>query len=128
LTSFDIARRDIALLDDLAWSVIFIDEVHRLKNDKSKLAQAYEQFQCENRFGLTGTAIQNSYNELWTILNWTNPGRLGTMWEWKHYVTKPLQEGQSAAANDEQRVAALVRFQDFPQWQDSVISRKLQIY
>ncbi|KAI3612685.1 rad26-like snf2 family dna-dependent atpase [Moniliophthora roreri] len=107
LTSFDIARRDIELLDDLSWSCIFIDEVHRLKNDKSKLAKAYGRFQCTQRFGLTGTAIQNSYDEFWTILDWTSPGRLGTRKEWQYYVTKPLQRGQSASADDEERVKAL---------------------
>ncbi|KAG6329677.1 hypothetical protein ID866_9411, partial [Astraeus odoratus] len=77
ITSFDLARRDIALLDDLAWSAVIVDEVHRVKNPRSKMTEAYHRFACQRRFGLTGTAIQNSYHELWTILDWTNPGRLG---------------------------------------------------
>jgi SNF2 family DNA or RNA helicase len=35
------------------------------------------------RIGLTGTAIQNSYEELWTLLDWANPGSVGTVREWK---------------------------------------------
>ncbi|KAG7087576.1 hypothetical protein E1B28_013530 [Marasmius oreades] len=107
LTTFDIARGDIDLLDTLPWTCIFVDEVHRLKNPSSKLAKAYHRFECFHRFGLTGTAIQNSYNEMWTILDWTNPGHVGTLKQWKSYVTKPLQVGQSTSSSEEERAKAL---------------------
>ncbi|KAJ8590655.1 hypothetical protein M405DRAFT_932669, partial [Rhizopogon salebrosus TDB-379] len=107
LTTFEVARRDIALLDDLAWSAVFIDEAHRVKNPKSKITVAFNQFTCLRRFGLTGTTIQNSYMEAWTILDWTNPGRLGTSKQWKGYVVKPLTIGQSASATEEERTKAL---------------------
>ena len=61
------------------------------------------------RFGLTGTTIQNSYMEMWTILDWTNPGRLGSSKQWTGYVVRPLTIGQSAAATEDQRTTALVR-------------------
>jgi len=54
LTTFEVARRDITLLDDLAWSTVFIDEAHRVKNPKSKITLAFNQFTCLRRFGLTG--------------------------------------------------------------------------
>ncbi|EGO02844.1 hypothetical protein SERLA73DRAFT_176268 [Serpula lacrymans var. lacrymans S7.3] len=108
LTSFDLARRDISRLDDLAWSCIIVDEAHRVKNPRSKITEAYNRFTCQRRFGLTGTAIQNSYAEMWTILDWTNPGRLGTGKQWKGYVTKPLTMGQSAGATEEERAKALI--------------------
>ncbi|KAG6374054.1 P-loop containing nucleoside triphosphate hydrolase protein [Boletus reticuloceps] len=107
ITSFDLARKDISLLDELPWSVIMVDEAHRVKNPRSKITKAYHQFACMKRFGLTGTAIQNSYNELWTILDWTNPGRLGSMKQWKGFVVKPLTVGQSASATEEERTKAL---------------------
>jgi len=47
--------------------------------------------------------------EAWTILDWTNPGRLGTSKQWKGYVVKPLTLGQSASATEEERSKALVR-------------------
>lgn len=55
VTSFETARADIALLDDLAWSCIIIDEAHRLKNSRSKSSLAYSQFECAVRFGLSAT-------------------------------------------------------------------------
>lgn len=108
LTSFDIARGDIEILANLAWSCIIVDEVHRVKNPGAKVTQAFHEFDCTRRFGLTGTAIQNSYKEMWTILDWTNPGRLGDQRQWHGFVTKPLTVGQSAGCTEEQRAKALV--------------------
>lgn len=108
LTSFDLARRHIDKLDTLPWSCVIVDEAHRLKSITSKLTQAFHQFACPRRIGLTGTAIQNSYDEMWTILDWTNPGCLGTRKQWKVLVAKPLAVGQSSGSSEEQRANALV--------------------
>lgn len=119
------ARKDIALLDDLPWSCIIVDEVHRVKNPKSKLTDAFNDFRCHVRFGLTGTgkhpidlnqrqrsdilaAIQNSFSELWTILDWANRGSVGTRKEWESYVAKPLMRGQSKSASAEELSNAYV--------------------
>ena len=53
--------------------------------------------------------IQNGYEELWTVLNWTNPGAVGTKKQWETYVEKPLRLGQSKSASDEEHVQAAVR-------------------
>lgn len=108
MTSFDLARREIDALDTLPWSCIIVDEVHRVKNETAKITVAYHQFSCLRRFGLTGTTIQNSYKEMWTILHWTNPDRLGTSRQWHGFVVKPLTTGQSAGATEEERAKALV--------------------
>lgn len=108
LTTFDLARRDIDILDSLPWTCVFVDEVHRVKNYSAKITVAYHQFQCNRRFGLTGTTIQNSYKEMWTILDWTNPGCLGTSRQWQGFVVKPLTAGQSAGSTEEERAKALV--------------------
>ncbi|KAG6891444.1 hypothetical protein C0992_006703 [Termitomyces sp. T32_za158] len=110
LTTFDLARKDIDILDTLPWTCIFVDEVHRVKNVTSKITVAYHQFACERRFGLTGTTIQNSYKEMWTILDWTNPGRLGTARQWHGFIVKPLTTGQSAGASEDERAKALVSY------------------
>ncbi|THH28182.1 hypothetical protein EUX98_g6002 [Antrodiella citrinella] len=92
VTSFETARADIALLDDLAWSCIIIDE-----------------FECVVRFGLSGTVIQNKYSEMWAILEWSYPGCVGSQKQWAGYVDKPLTKGQSKSASAEEHVrAALV--------------------
>jgi len=108
ITTFDLARRDINILDSLPWSCIIVDEVHRVKNETAKITKAYHQFSCLRRFGLTGTAIQNSYKEMWTILDWTNPDRLGTKRQWQGFIVRPLTVGQSAGATEAERAKALI--------------------
>ena len=88
--------------------MIFVDEAHKLKNPKSKITIAFNRFSCKVRFGLTGTAIQNSYRELWTVLDWSSPGRLGTAEQWDRLVARPLTVGQSASATEEERATARV--------------------
>ncbi|KAF9558521.1 hypothetical protein CPC08DRAFT_557075 [Agrocybe pediades] len=103
VTSFQVATRDIDLLDTLDWSCIIVDEVHQAKNVQSKVSNALHQFTCVRRFGLTGTTIQNSYKEMWSILDWTNPGKLGTLKQWDTLVAKPLAVGQSVSATPEEQ-------------------------
>jgi len=47
------------------------------------------------RIGLTGTAIQNKYEELWTLLNWCRPGQIGTVADWERTISGPLRVGQT---------------------------------
>jgi SNF2 family DNA or RNA helicase len=83
VTSFETARNDIEHLNNLAWTFVFVDEAHRMKNPSSILTRTFTTFQCRMRIALTGTAIQNTYAELWTLLDWTNPGEVGTYDEWR---------------------------------------------
>ncbi|KAF9074477.1 P-loop containing nucleoside triphosphate hydrolase protein [Rhodocollybia butyracea] len=108
VTSFDIALRDIDTLDTLDWSCVFVDEVHRVKNLSSKLSIALHRLSCKRRFGLTGTAIQNSYDELHAILHWTDPERMGDPSHWKAMISDPLRHGQSNTASDQQKALALI--------------------
>ena len=112
LTSYELVRQNIDKFESLALSVIFLDEAHKIKNPSSKITLAFHQFSCRVRFGLTGTAIQNGYEELFTLLDWTNKGSVGTLREWREKVSKPLAVGQSAKATEAERargkVSALV--------------------
>lgn len=110
IASMSMARKDMDTLHDLAWSCVIVDEVHSLKNPKSSTSIEFNRIQCPVRIGMSGTVVQNSYNELWTILDWTNPGAVGSLKQWKHYITEPLKRGQSASASEETRVKSLVCF------------------
>ncbi|KAF6750783.1 P-loop containing nucleoside triphosphate hydrolase protein [Ephemerocybe angulata] len=108
ITTPQMATRDAGMLYDLAWSCIIFDEVHGVKDPKAQLTRALESYTCPVRIGMTGTAIQNSYMEMWTILNWTNPGKVGDQKQWRQYIERPLTRGQSASASEEERAKAMV--------------------
>jgi DNA excision repair protein ERCC-6-like 2 len=55
LTTPDLLLRALGEFDDLPFSVVFVDEAHRVKNPRSKLAEALGKLSCTRRFGVTGT-------------------------------------------------------------------------
>lgn len=76
------ARDDIDILCKHDFSILIIDEVHVAKNPDGKAVAAFNRFPTKLRYGLTGTAMQNNYEELWTILNWARPGEVGDLQQW----------------------------------------------
>ncbi|KAE8350227.1 P-loop containing nucleoside triphosphate hydrolase protein [Aspergillus coremiiformis] len=77
------------------WDCVIADECHIIKERTSETTKAMNAVNALCRIGLTGTAIQNKYEELWTLLNWTNPGKLGPVTIWKRSISDPLKIGQS---------------------------------
>ena len=55
------------------WDLLIVDEGHRLKNAESRLAEILRSFHFRHRILLTGTPIQNSLGELWSLLNFVLP-------------------------------------------------------
>ena len=82
-------------LNSVSWDCIVADECQQIKEQSSGVTKAMNKVNALCRIGLTGTAIQNKYEELWTLLNWTNPGGLGPMSTWKSSISDPLRIGQS---------------------------------
>lgn len=70
----DVSQRD--------FTIVIADEAHRLKNPTSGTTEAMHLFPTRLRYGLTGTAVQNRLGELWCLLHWTVPGRVGTFAQW----------------------------------------------
>lgn len=82
-------------INSVEWDVVIADECHLIKDGTRAITRAMNQVNSLCRIGLTGTAIQNKYEEFWTLLNWTNPGSFGSLMEWKHSIVTPLTRGQS---------------------------------
>ncbi|KAF7545154.1 hypothetical protein G7046_g9625 [Stylonectria norvegica] len=95
ITTYDTYKNSRSSINMVKWDAVICDECHRLKDRYSETTKALNEINALCRIGLTGTAIQNKYEELWTLLDWTNPGHLGTKLEWSQTVSKPLTVGQS---------------------------------
>lgn len=98
-TTYRMNKDDINMVE---WDCVVADECHMIKGRKSETTQAMNEVNALCRIGLTGTAIQNSYEELWTLLNWTNPGKFGPISTWRSSICKPLKIGQSHDATVQQ--------------------------
>ena len=95
LTTYSTYRINKSAINVINWDCCVADECHQIKGKSSEITQAMNEINALCRIGLTGTAIQNSYDELWTLLNWTNPGKLGPISTWKSSISIPLKDGQS---------------------------------
>ena len=95
ITTYTTYRTNRSAINMVEWDCVIADECHQIKGRNTEITQAMSEVNALCRIGLTGTAIQNSYDELWTLLNWTNPGRFGPISTWKASISEPLKMGQS---------------------------------
>ena len=95
ITTYTTYRINKSAINMVEWDCVVADECHVIKGRKSETTEAMNEVNALCRIGLTGTAIQNSYDELWTLLNWTNPGKFGPISTWKSSISEPLKMGQS---------------------------------
>lgn len=105
ITSYDLLRRDVELYQGLSWKVMALDEAQYIKNHGTKIAHAVKSVDAEHRFALTGTPIENSLSELWSIFDFLMPGMLRSYRDFRSRYEKPISDG-----NDEvlARLKALV--------------------
>ena len=75
--SFGITHRDFALLDGIEWGGLIVDEAQNLKNPGAKQTRAVRRLDTPVRFALTGTPLENRLTDLWSIMEYLNPGFLG---------------------------------------------------
>lgn len=102
ITTYETYRQDQEKLNLIEWDAVIADECHKMKDRRSQVTVAMDKVNSLCRVGLTGTAIQNKYEELWTLLNWTNPAHFGSILEWGQRISKPLTLGQSHNATLQQ--------------------------
>ena len=74
VTSFEICMIDRPHLDKYGWQYIILDEGHRIKNHNCRLVKELKSLSSVSRLLLTGTPIQNTLEELWSLLNFCSPG------------------------------------------------------
>ncbi|HUQ59864.1 DEAD/DEAH box helicase [Lentzea sp.] len=78
LTTYGTMRLDADTLRHHQWGMVVADEAQHVKNPHSGTAKALRRIPAAARVALSGTPVENSLSELWSILDWTTPGLLGT--------------------------------------------------
>ena len=77
ITSYPLLRRDIEWYERRTFRTLFLDEAQAIKNHASLTSHAVRRLTAEQRFALTGTPIENSLDELWSIFEAVFPGLFG---------------------------------------------------
>jgi SNF2 family DNA or RNA helicase len=105
ITTYQTAVRDLAALSEVGWSRVVCDEAQAIKNHLSQQAKAVRSLRGASRIALTGTPVENQLSELWSIMEFVNPGVLGTAKSFRERYALPIERfGSQDAARELRRV------------------------
>lgn len=100
VTSYPLIRRDVAQYEKIEFHTVFIDEAQFIKNDSSMNAKSVKRLHAEHRFALTGTPIENSLSELWSIFDFIMPEYLNSHSRFVELYEKPILKEDTEALSD----------------------------
>ncbi len=92
VTSYDITTRDVESLQLVDWDRLLIDEAQDVKNPQTRRARSLRLLRSRRRVAMTGTPIENHLGELWAIMDFLNPGLLGSREWFRRTFAEPIQE------------------------------------
>jgi SNF2 family DNA or RNA helicase len=98
ISSYGLLQRDIKSLQKVPWVGVVLDEAQNIKNPETKRARAARAIEVDYRIALTGTPVENNVGDLWSIMEFLNPGILGTQTDFKRnfFIPSQAQRDQSA--------------------------------
>jgi superfamily II DNA or RNA helicase len=98
LTSYALIRRDWERYTALEFDTVVLDEAQHIKNRATQNAQAVKAIRSQHRLVLTGTPLENSVLDLWSIFDFLMPGYLGSAKDFKERYEAPIAREKSADA------------------------------
>jgi SNF2 family DNA or RNA helicase len=93
ITTYATAVRDVDALAALKWHTMVLDEAQAIKNPASDTSQQLRRIDAHTRLALTGTPIENGLGDLWAILDFTNPGLVGSR---PSFIAQMSGDGEAA--------------------------------
>ncbi len=98
LTTYSLAARDADQLASVAWRRVVLDEAQNIKNSQARQTQAVRTMPAAHRVALTGTPVENRLAELWSIMEFLNPGLLGSAARFRERFAVPIERYRDADA------------------------------
>lgn len=103
ITTYAIAHRDKEVLQRVHWQRVVLDEAQYIKNPATKQSLAVRSLPSNTRIALTGTPVENRLSELWSILDFLNPGYLGPAGTFRKRFSVPVERYRDAAKGKQLR-------------------------
>ncbi len=100
VTNYALLRRDLEELQKFSFRAVILDEAQFIKNPGAQVTQSVKQLKCEHKLALTGTPLENRLLDLWSIVDFIQPGYLGNQ---EHFLETYEPRGENAES--EQRIA-----------------------
>lgn len=77
LTTYQIISRDKEVIGNIAWDLVILDEAQNIKNSSTRQSRAVRALPGKRKIAMTGTPVENRLSELWSVMEFLNPGYLG---------------------------------------------------
>ncbi|CCE72703.1 Piso0_000294 [Millerozyma farinosa CBS 7064] len=103
IISYETLRRNVDKLAGTHVGLMLADEGHRLKNSDSLTFTALNSLRCDRRVILSGTPIQNDLSEYFSLLNFANPGYLGSRNDFRKNFENDILRGRDADATEDEK-------------------------
>jgi len=91
ITTYGLATRDADQFGAIAWRRVVLDEAQNIKNPETRQSRAIRAFRAEQRIAMTGTPVENRLGELWSIMDFCNPGLLGASGRFRTRFAVPIE-------------------------------------
>lgn len=101
LTTYPLIRRDVDMYKEIKFNYCILDEAQQIKNPNSLNAKSVKEIKAKNRFVLTGTPIENSLTELWSIFDFIMPGYLLSHGKFMKKYERPIVKDKNTRALEE---------------------------
>jgi SNF2 family DNA or RNA helicase len=96
ITTYALALRDKEHLSLIDWEYVVVDEAQNIKNESAKQTQAIKSINGTHKIALTGTPVENRLSELWSIMEFLNPGYLGSAKDFSGKFAVPIEKYHNA--------------------------------
>uniref|UniRef100_A0A4W2HFF1 DNA repair and recombination protein RAD54B n=1 Tax=Bos indicus x Bos taurus TaxID=30522 RepID=A0A4W2HFF1_BOBOX len=103
IISYEMLLRSLDQIKNVKFDLLICDEGHRLKNSTIKTTAALISLSCEKRIILTGTPVQNDLQEFFTLIDFVNPGILGSLSAYRKIYEEPIIISRQPSASEEER-------------------------
>jgi SNF2 family DNA or RNA helicase len=100
VTSYGTLRSDLSLLTQIPWNIVIADEAQKLKNPASGISEACRRLKTRCSIAVTGTPFENRPMDLWTLMDFVEPGFLGTREDFKYAYGDPVMAGDQSALKE----------------------------
>ena len=108
ISSYDIVRNDIDFLKTILWDFIVLDEGHIIKNTKTKISKAVKELIGHHKLILSGTPLQNSVLELWSLFDFLMPSYLGSERNFNENFSKPISNSRESKSSSQEQEAGML--------------------
>ncbi len=93
LTTYETLTRDQFFMGQVDWRLVVCDEAQKIKNMTALATSAAKALKASMRVAMTGTPVENNLGELWCIVDFAQPGLLGSYRQFRQQYEKPLKSG-----------------------------------